>query len=610
MKNRRFYLHHLGVFLVIALGTVLRFWNLDLKPLWLDEIMTAIFSSGKNYQDFLLGIVFSSEQLQNLFTFQGGKTCGDIAQTVAVQSTHPPLFFCVMYSWLELTIHSGQNWVSTLRTLPALFGVGSIIGVYFINRIAFGATEGLVAAAVMAVSPFAVYLSQEARHYTMPMLLVTLALIGLMQIQQSLEKYSRVRFWVWVEWAIINSIGIYVHYFFVLPFVAQIITIALLIYWRRNKIKHQRAIWLSLIVSTSSVVISFLPWLPIMLSHFHRSETDWLSPPQHIVPFFNTLINSLLMMISLPVENQPLPITIICGLLMLVFGIWVSRQIFIGLKRLWQTPKTQLSTFTLLTFLAVVQVEVFLVVYLLAKNITIVPRYNFIYYPSVCALIAASLLHVKEWGVRSGEWAVGSRQWRVENSKGILAYFSVFKVIWICSRNKLNAYVANAFGLNKNFTLLKINRINFSPVITVLLVGFISSVFVVNNLAFQKPFLPERVAQRMNIEPSVPLMVVMAYENYQEIALGLSFALELKKIRDSAQFVFFKKEPNVVSIREKISRLQPLTTPKLNLWIVGPGITREEFLPKIAFSSQNFCNIDPQQYYVLGAPYQMYRCSQ
>ncbi|MBW4507339.1 MAG: glycosyltransferase family 39 protein [Scytonematopsis contorta HA4267-MV1] len=552
MKNRRFYLHHLGVFLVIALGTVLRFWNLDLKPLWLDEIMTAIFSSGKNYQDFLLGIVFSPEQLQKLFTFQGGKTCGDIAQTVAVQSTHPPLFFCVMYSWLELTIHNGQNWVSTLRTLPALFGVGSIIGVYFVNRIAFGATEGLVAAAVMAVSPFAVYLSQEARHYTMPMLLVTLALIGLMQIQQSLEKYSRIRFWVWVEWAIINSIGIYVHYFFVLPFVAQIITIALLIYWRRDKIKHQRAIWLSLIVSTSSVVISFLPWLPIMLSHFHRSETDWLSPPQHIVPFFNTLINSLLMVISLPVENQPLPITIISGLLMLVFGIWVSRQIFRGLKQLWQTPKTHLSTFTLLTFLAVVQIEVFLVVYLLAKNITIVPRYNFIYYPSACALIAASLIQVKRF---------------------------------------------------------KINKIHINSVIIVLLVGFISSVFVVNNLAFQKPFLPERVAQRMNIEPQVPLMVVMAYSNYQEIALGLSFALELKKIRDTTQFVFFKKEPNVVSIREKISRLQPLTTPKLNLWIVGPGIAREEFIPKIAFSPQNYCTIDPQQYYVLGAPYQMYRCN-
>ncbi len=561
MKNRRFYLHHLGVFLVIALGTVLRFWNLDLKPLWLDEIMTAIFSSGKNYQDFLLGIVFSAEQLQKLFTFQGGKTCGDIAQTVAVQSTHPPLFFCVMYSWLELTINNGQNWVSTLRTLPALCGVASIIGIYFVNRIAFGSAEGLVAAAVMAVSPFAVYLSQEARHYTMPMLLVTLALIGLMQIQQSLEKYYRVKFWVWLEWAIINSIGIYVHYFFVLPFVAQIVTIALLIYLRRDKIKRQRGIWLSLILSTSSVVVSFLPWLPIMLSHFHRSETDWLSPPQHIVPFFNTLINSLLMVISLPVENQPLPITIICGLLMLVFGIWVSRQIFRGLKRLWQTPKTHLSTFTLLTFLSVVQIEVFLVVYLLAKNITIVPRYNFIYYPSTCALIAASLIQV------------------------------------------------NQIKINKKINK-KISKMYISPVITVLLVGFISSIFVVNNLAFQKPFLPERVAQRMNIEPQVPLMVVMAYSNYQEIALGLSFALELKKIRDSAQFVFFKKEPNVVSIREKISRLQPLTTPKLNLWIVGPGITREEFIPKIAFSPKNSCTIDPQQYYVLGAPYQMYRCNQ
>ena len=113
----------------------------------------------------------------------------------------------------------------------------------------------------------------------------------------------------------------------------------------------------------------------------------------------------------------------------------------------------------------------------------------------------------------------------------------------------------------------------------------------------------------MNVEPSVPLMVVAAYENHQEVALGLSFALELQKVRESAQFVFFKKEPNIVSIREKISRLPPLTTPKLNLWIVGPGVVREEFIPKIAYSPQNTCIIDPKQYYRLGVPYQMYRCS-
>jgi hypothetical protein len=53
----------------------------------------------------------------------------------------------------------------------------------------------------MAVSPFGVYLSQEARHYTLPILLITLALLGLIQIQQALYSQQQLpRPIVWLFW--------------------------------------------------------------------------------------------------------------------------------------------------------------------------------------------------------------------------------------------------------------------------------------------------------------------------------------------------------------------------------------------------------------------------
>ena len=551
--KKRVCIHYLILIGAIALGAILRFWHLDLKPLWMDEVITAIFSLGKSYNDLPLGVVFPLERVQELFTFQPKVSCAEIAENIARQSTHPPLFFCSMHAWLGWLSPLGQDWVEKLRALPALFGVAAIAAIYAVN-LAFSKTSGLTAAAVMAVSPFAIYLSQEARHYTLPMLLITLGLLALMQIQQDIFLKQQVRFWVWLIWAIINSIALYVHYFSVLAFIAQIATLILLIYYpaKAKYIKLKRKIWFALILSISGVAISFIPWLILTLSHFHRSETDWLNSPTHIAPFGQTLVNWVLMVISLPVENQPLPIAVISVLLMLIFAIWVGRQIFLGLRLLWRTPTTHLATLTLLSFSGWVLLEFFAIVYLLNKDITIVPRYNFVYYPSFCALIAASLTKIQN----------------LKEKSQILLIF--------------------------------------------LLVGVLSSIFVVSNLVFEKPFKPEQVARNINQNSSVPLMVVMAYRDYQDMALGLSFALEVEKVRKINysekldKFAFFKNSQEL-SVWQQLSQLPAPAISQMNLWVIAPGIKRRDYPPQIAISRLN-CTIDSRQHYRIGVPYQLYRC--
>lgn len=573
--KKRLYIHYLILIGAIALGAILRFWHLDLKPLWMDEVITAIFSLGKSYNDLPLGVVFPLERVQEIFTFQPKVSCAEIAENIARQSTHPPLFFCSMHTWLGWLSHDGQDWVSKLRELPALFGVGAIAAIYAVN-LAFSKTSALTAAAVMAVSPFAVYLSQEARHYSLPMLLITLGLLGLMQIQQDIFIKQKVRFWVWFRWAIINSIAFYVHYFCVLAFLAQIATLILLIYYpaTAKSIKQiKRQIWFALILSISAVAISFIPWLMVTLSHFHRSETDWLNSRAHIAPFYQTLINWVLMVISLPVENQPLPIAVICVFFMLIFAIWIGRQIFLGLRVLWSTPTTHLPTLTLLSFSGWVLLEFFAIAYLLKKDITIVPRYNFVYYPSFCALIAASLtksqkFKVSQCGGRVPRHKATGEPLRVQSQKIILIF---------------------------------------------LMVGVISSIFVASNLVFEKPFKPEQVAHNINQNPNVPLMVVMAYRDNQDVALGLSFALEVEKVRKINynekldKFAFFKNSQEL-SVWQQLSQLPALAISKMNLWVIAPGIKRRDYPPQIAISRMN-CTIDYTQHHRIGVPYQLYRCS-
>ncbi|MBK1990694.1 glycosyltransferase family 39 protein [Sphaerospermopsis aphanizomenoides BCCUSP55] len=554
MINRKLYLHYLGLTGAIALGAILRFWHLGLKPLWLDEIITAIFSLGKNYLDIPLDVVFPLHQLQEIFTLQPGVSCSQIAKNIANYSTHPPLFFCGMYSWLGWLQPLGTDWVEKLRLLPVLFGVAAIIGIYGVNSIAFSPTSGIIAALFMALSPFAVYLSQEARHYTLPMLLIILSLLLLIKIQQDIFTRQSAKFRFWLFWSIINSIGLYVHYFFILAFIAEIATLSLLIYHGREKIIKLTQICLYLIISTSGIIISFIPWILLISNHFTKSETNWLPSPHHIEPIYQTLVNWILMIITLPVENQPLLIQIVCILLMVVFAIWVGRQVLKSLKFLWLESTTHLSTFTLLSFTLFVLLQSFIIAYLLGKDITAVPRYSFVYYPGFCALLAASLE-------------------KVRTTKFIF-----------------------------------------------LIVGMVSCILVVNNLTFQKPFLPDQVAKNMNLEPDVPLMLVIKYDNYQDVAAGLSFALALEKLRnqeiinksyslntDSLAFVY--KSTDLSSLSHKMTQLSQSEISQLNLWFVGSGMRKKDYSSQLEIAGQITCNIEPTQHYRIGQfPYQLYRC--
>ncbi|MEM7727007.1 MAG: glycosyltransferase family 39 protein, partial [Cyanobacteria bacterium P01_A01_bin.45] len=333
MKNSQRFLPYLSLAFFIIIGAFLRFWHLDLKPLWMDEVITAIFSNGKSYQDLPLEVVLPLENWSNFFTFQPNISCSQIAENIANQSTHPPLFFCGMHSWLSWLNSGlnfgldfgGENWIFQLRSLAAFCGVLGILAIYITNRITFGAPAGMIAAGLISVSPFSVYLSQEARHYTLPMLMITLSTICLMQIQADIVKREKLNLVSWLGWIFANSISLWIHYFCILAFVAQILTLISLIYWqkiRRNRQVKIRLIfwqrfWLAFILSSITIFLSFLPWLSTLINHFTSSEKEWLHSPSIISPIYQTLAAWLIIFVTFPVEQQPLTIAIICGLLML-----------------------------------------------------------------------------------------------------------------------------------------------------------------------------------------------------------------------------------------------------------------------------------------------------
>jgi len=553
--------HSVGLAAVLLLGAILRFWQLDAKPLWLDEIITAIFSLGHSQADLPLGVAFSVSQLKQIFTLNPGVSCAQIAQTVSTESVHPPLFFCLLYRWISWLNPNSENWIWALRSLSALMGVGAIASVYWLNRVAFSAKAGLMAAAVMAVSPFAVYLSQEARQYTLPMLLISLALAGLVQMQQDLHPGRRLRLAVWLGWVAVNSLGLYIHYFFALALVAQVMALGGWMLWQRHNISPRG--WAAMGLAIAGIILSYLPWLTVLLGHLNRPETTWLSSQEtnwesRIAPIYQAIAGWVVMVITLPVEDQQEYVVFPSAALMLIFVGWLVWQVSQGFKKAWSQVEIRPSLLLLAGFTLSVLVQFFAIVYILNKDITVVPRYNFVYYPSVCALLGVALVHLP------------------------------FRKV----------------------------------ALPVLLVGILSSALVVNDLAFHKAYYPSRIARDMYVEPETPLVLTTTYTSLQEIALGLSFGLELSEYfpdrpDESLGFAFVDRTEGFDQAWKQLAQAAPDFPLPLNMWVIAaPGMRTRHYPPRLQIThvgkgdrpSRIFCTVDPEEFGRIGFPYQFYRC--
>lgn len=540
--------HWFGLLGAIALGAALRFWQLESKPLWLDEVLTALFSLGHHLASLPLDRLLSLADVTAIFQLQPGTTCGQIAQHLLTESTHPPLFFCLMHRWMQGLLGVGVPWVWALRSLPALLGVGAIAALYGLNRVAFSPRAALLGAWVMAVSPFAVYLSQEGRHYTLPMLLVTLALTLLVSLQRDL-RHQRDRPWRWLAWVAVNALGLYVHYFFLLAIAAQVgVLLGLAGLYRRGW-----RTWIAIALAVAGIGLAYGPAWPSFWLHFQRPETNWLTLANPVAPLYQTLLGWVWTVVALPVEEQPLGQIVVSALLMLGAIAWLGYWLIQGARHAWQTSGDRATIAVLAGFLGLMTLEFWAIAYGLNKDLTAIPRYNFVYYPALASLLGLCL--------------------------------------------------AAPFP-----------RPRVSPALGAIALGVASSLLVSANWVFLKPYLPDRVAQHWQQFPDRPLVVALAYQDLQEVALGLSFGLALSEGDRSAaspptQLAFFSRVRGYEPIWRNLSRLDAPS--QSDLWIVGPGLKQSQFPPALELQSQGQplqCTLDPTNYYRIGVPYQRYQC--
>ena len=226
------------LFAVVALA--LRSHRLDAQSVWLDEGLSIVFA--RPVLDSLLSILITRD-------------------------IHPPLYIVLLHYWDGM---AGESEFA-VRYLSVVFGVLLVPLVYRLAVDLFATpggerreaqVAGLIAAMLVAVSPFLVYYSQEARNYIVVTFWATLASFALWR-----GLGGRGRGW-WVAYGLASALVIYTHYygFFVLLAHAAY----LLLTWSRNRSALRP--WLAALAGAG---VLYTPWLVGLIDQARRL---WRSP--------------------------------------------------------------------------------------------------------------------------------------------------------------------------------------------------------------------------------------------------------------------------------------------------------------------------------------------
>ncbi len=227
--------HRLVLVAILLLAAALRLYRLGADSLWYDETVSALLASKP-------------------LTAMWAHTARDI---------HPPLYYALLHIWVAL---AGRSEFA-LAFLSLGFGIVNIALIAHLGLRAYEPRLGLLAALLAAISPLAIWYSQEVRMYTVGACWLLLLLILTWRF---LQQPQRSTLPLLATYALLAALSLWTLYYsafallalngFVLPWL-----------WLRNR--RKLIPWL---LAQAAALLLYLPWLPIALRQsLHPPVPPW-----------------------------------------------------------------------------------------------------------------------------------------------------------------------------------------------------------------------------------------------------------------------------------------------------------------------------------------------
>jgi len=251
----------------LALGLILRFANLDKKIYWYDEFETSYRVAG--YSGVQLGSVLAPGhdiEVQDIKKFghiDPGTGLREVIRSLALDvPQHPPLYFVLARLWANLCGDSPK----AIRALSAFLALLVIPGVYWLSReLSDSNYTASITIILLAVSPFHVLYAQEARPYSLWMLITVIS-------SATLLRAIRLATWrAWGLYALTLIAGIYSHLLFGLVIAGHGIYVMAS---KETGFGKSGPYFVAGILA----LIAFLPWLRLIVLHSAEAQatTSWI----------------------------------------------------------------------------------------------------------------------------------------------------------------------------------------------------------------------------------------------------------------------------------------------------------------------------------------------
>lgn len=222
-----------GTAVVLFLAVVVRFATVS--PLWLDEAQTVAIAR---------------------------LPLGDLVEGLRHDGA-PPLFYAMLHLWMSVF---GDGDLA-VRFLPGLFGVLALPLTWAAGRRLGGPAVAWSALILVAVSPFAVRYSTEARMYS---LVVVLVLVGYLAVTELIERPRSRR--AQIATGLVTGALLLTHYWAL--YLVLVTGVTLLVVARRGPSQARDGARRGL-AAMAVGSLAFVPWLPAFLYQARHTGTPW-----------------------------------------------------------------------------------------------------------------------------------------------------------------------------------------------------------------------------------------------------------------------------------------------------------------------------------------------
>ncbi len=261
--------------LILIFAGAIRFYNLAHEPLWSDEAITIHIA---------------------------GKPLHSMIRWNVLNDTTPPFYYMLLWFWIRLFGISEF----AARSLSAIFGTISVLVIYYLGKEIFNKEVGIISSIILSVSPIHIYYSQEARAYSLVILMTILSFLFLYRAQKNRLYYP--------AYIIATALLIYTHYYTFLVILLQNI---FFLYKIDKEGRHRQLFrWLRI---QFYILLLILPWLPIFFFQIYFKIKY-----SHNFPIFPMTISAVLNTFIRFAGNKILVIVYI--FLWIVLLVWIYRK--------------------------------------------------------------------------------------------------------------------------------------------------------------------------------------------------------------------------------------------------------------------------------------------